>query len=248
MTRRRKASEPALPAENAAAAEATAAARASIGVVLAEARQLVRVGLAALIESQPGMKVLLESGDADEVIRGLARIRSRMKVRAIVGLGLSGEHDAFWLIRTIREKAPTWPVIACGRHAPATEISRALLVGADGYVDEECPPGEFIEAVRGATIGQLVLAGVPDDALGGIANDLDRPPPGPPLLTERELEVLAVATKGLTARQIGRQLGVHERTVTTHLGRIYKKLGATSRTGAIAAAASAGLLSVGERT
>ena len=63
--------------------------------------------------------------------------------------------------------------------------------------------------------------------------------------TQRELEVLRVATEGLTARQIGHRLGVRERTVTTHLAHIYRKLGTGSRVAAITAAARSGLVSVG---
>lgn len=64
-------------------------------------------------------------------------------------------------------------------------------------------------------------------------------------LTERELEVLSVAAEGLTARQIAERLGVRERTVTTHLARIYRKLGVRSRLAAIRVAAASGLVTVG---
>ncbi|TMK18315.1 MAG: helix-turn-helix transcriptional regulator [Actinobacteria bacterium] len=64
-------------------------------------------------------------------------------------------------------------------------------------------------------------------------------------LTGREREVLAVAAEGLTARQIATRLGVRERTVTTHLGRIYGKLGVGNRLSAIRMAARSGMVSVG---
>ena len=64
-------------------------------------------------------------------------------------------------------------------------------------------------------------------------------------LTEREREVLSVAAEGLTAREIASRLGVRERTVTTHLARIYGKLGVGSRLAAIRMATRAGLVSVG---
>ena len=57
-------------------------------------------------------------------------------------------------------------------------------------------------------------------------------------------EILTVAAEGLTARQIGSRLGVRERTVTTHLFRIYKKLGTDSRVGAIAAATRSGIITM----
>ncbi len=64
-------------------------------------------------------------------------------------------------------------------------------------------------------------------------------------LTEREREVLTVAAEGLTAREMATRLGVRERTVTTHLGRIYGKLGVGSRLAAVRLAARSGLVTVG---
>jgi len=64
-------------------------------------------------------------------------------------------------------------------------------------------------------------------------------------LTDREREVLVVAAEGLTARQIATRLGVRERTITTHLARIYGKLGVGSRLAAIRMASQSGLVSVG---
>jgi DNA-binding NarL/FixJ family response regulator len=215
-----------------------------LGVILAESPQLVRAGMSLLIDSQPDMDVLVETGEVDDVVRAITRLRSRRRVVAVIGLGLSGQHDAFWLIRSIREQLPNCPVIACGQNPKDADISRALLVGADGYVNKDCGPVEFIDTLRGAAVGELVLAGVSGGLLGRIADGLEQPVPPPPILTERELEVLSVATEGLTARQIGHRLGVRERTITTHLGRIYRKLGAGSRVAAIAAATSSGLVSL----
>jgi DNA-binding CsgD family transcriptional regulator len=64
----------------------------------------------------------------------------------------------------------------------------------------------------------------------------------PSILTERETSVLVAAAEGLTAREIARRLGVAERTVTTHLNHIYRKLGASGRVAALAAAARIGIV------
>jgi DNA-binding NarL/FixJ family response regulator len=187
---------------------------------------------------------VLESGRSDEIVEGIGRLRLQRRGLALIGLGIEGEHDAFWLIRSIRERAPVWPVLAMGENAPMEDITRALLVGADGYVGKECGPVEFVDTLRGAAVGQIVLTGVSSGLLGKIADGLEPSVFEAPLLTRRELEVLKVATEGLTARQIGHRLGVRERTITTHLGHIYRKLGAGSRVAAIAAAAQSGLMSV----
>jgi len=85
-------------------------------------------------------------------------------------------------------------------------------------------------------------AGVPEGWLGKIADGVDNQSHAQSILTEREVEILEVASEGLTARQIGHRLGVRERTVTTHLGHIYKKLGTGSRVAAIIAAHRSGLV------
>ena len=88
---------------------------------------------------------------------------------------------------------------------------------------------------------------MPDNWVGQIADNVERNVATEPVLTQREVEVLVVAAEGLTARQIGHRLGVRERTVTTHLGRIYRKLGATGRVAALAAASEFGVLALARR-
>ncbi len=81
--------------------------------------------------------------------------------------------------------------------------------------------------------------------VGAIAAGLEQGGEVSTRLTERERQVLSVAAEGLTAREIATRLGVQERTVTTHLGTIYGKLGVGTRVAAIRVAARTGLVSVG---
>jgi DNA-binding NarL/FixJ family response regulator len=127
-------------------------------------------------------------------------------------------------------------------------ISRALFLGADGYVDKNVDPVEFLQTLRQAADGEMVLAGPPNEWVGAIADGLEHRREIETRLTEREREVLSVAAEGLTAREIAIRLGVRERTVTTHLGRIYAKLGVGTRVAAIRVAAQSGLVSVGVGT
>jgi DNA-binding NarL/FixJ family response regulator len=212
--------------------------------------QVVRAGIAMLINSQPDMEVVLEAGDATEALDRLRRIGQRTRLVALVGLGLTGEQDSLWLIRSLRDRVPSMPVLASGAHSDEMAISRALFMGADGFVDKDAAPEAFLDALRAAADGRIVLTGASEPEALQIAEGADESQSlraEEPVLTERELEVLVVATEGLTSRQIGRRLGVRERTVTTHLSRIYKKLGAGSRVGAIAVAAQSGLVQVGPK-
>jgi DNA-binding NarL/FixJ family response regulator len=163
----------------------------------------------------------------------------------LVGLGLAGERDAFWLIRTLRERFPTHAILGCGANADATTISRALFMGADGFVDKNIDAVEFLRSLRRVADREMVLAGPASAAVDQIADGIERRRELDIRLTTREREVLSVAAEGLTAREIASRLGVRERTVTTHLARIYGKLGVGSRLAAIRIAARAGLVSVG---
>jgi len=218
--------------------------RPRLGVVVVEPLAVVRAGLGKLIGDLPDMQVLAEAGTADECLAAVRRIhRSRPVV--LVGLGLPGERDSLWLIGTLRERYPHATILASGAGADATTISRGLLLGADGYLDKDVDPVEFLDAIRQAARGEAVLAGAPVDWVGSIADGLNRTNHIESRLTQREQQVLKVAAEGLTAREIARHLGVRERTVTTHLGRIYGKLGVNSRVGAVIEAARSGLVTVG---
>ena len=208
-----------------------------LGVILVDPFPVVRAGTRLLIDDRPDMEVLAEAGDADQAVESIGRVR-RTRVVVLVGLGLTGEHDAYWLIRTLRQRYPTHAILGFGANADPTSISRALFVGADGFV-------EFLQALRRAADREMVLAIPVASAVGEIVEGIERRREVEVKLTEREREVLVVAAEGLTARQIATRLGVRERTITTHLARIYGKLGVGSRLAAIRMASQSGLVSVG---
>jgi two-component system response regulator DevR len=215
-----------------------------LGVILVDPLPVMRAGLSMLIEDRPDLQVIAEAGTAEETLLALGRIR-RTSVVVLVGMNLEGEHDSYWLIRAIRERFPAIAILACGARSDPMAISRALFLGADGYVDKHLDPPAFLETLRQASDGEMVLAGTPGDWMGSIADGLEHRREIETRLTEREREVLAVAAEGLTAREMASRLGVRERTVTTHLGRIYGKLGVGTRVAAIRVAAQNGLVSVG---
>ena len=215
-----------------------------LGVVVVDPLPVVRAGLSLLIGDRPDIDVLAEAGTAEEAVEAVRRIR-RSQVVMLVGLGLDGEHDSYWLIRTVRERFPGIAVLACGAKADPTSISRALFTGADGFVDKNADPVEFLQSLRRVASREMVLAGPPTEWVGAIAEGIERRRMVEMALTAREREVLRVAAEGLTARQIATRLGVQERTVTTHLTRIYDKLGVGSRVAAIRVAVHAGLVSLG---
>jgi DNA-binding NarL/FixJ family response regulator len=209
-------------------------------VIVVDPLPVVRAGLSMLLASRPGFEVVAGVGTAADALAALEGVPSAC---VLVGLGLEGPNDAYWLTETIRDRFPNATVIALGSRSDTMTISRALLSGAGAFVDKTVEPDEFLDSMDLAVAGEMVLAGPPSEWVGAIAGALDRGdrPHGP--LTFRERQVLSVASEGLTSREIADRLGVRERTVTTHLSRIYGKLGVRSRVAALRAATTAGLIS-----
>jgi DNA-binding NarL/FixJ family response regulator len=218
--------------------------RRRVGVIIIDPLPVVRAGLRLLIDDLPDMDVVEDVGTGEAGLEAVGSVR-RSKMTILVGIGLAGALDAFSLIRELRERFPGHVVLALGANADAMTVSRALFVGADGFVDKNLDPAEFLAALRRAAHGEVVVA-MPDDlAIGDVVTGIDRRRQIAVELTEREREVLSVAAEGLTARQIADRLGVRERTITTHLARIYGKLGVRNRLSAIRIAARSGLVTVG---
>lgn len=192
--------------------------------------------------AEPGMEVL---GDAGNVVDGIEMVRECTRHKdavVLVGLEFLGELDSFSLIREIRSDFPAMMVLATGTDLNQRAVSRALFMGADGFIHKNSEPERFVEAARRAAAGELVLEGLPRGALGEIVEGIDAQRNAPSILTDRELSVLSAAGEGLTAREIGRRLGVAERTVTTHLNHIYRKLGVNGRVAALSVAGQMGIV------
>lgn len=216
----------------------------ALGVVIVEPFPVVRAGLTWTVSASPDLEVLAEAGSAEQALIAVGGIRGT-RVVVLVALGLAGEQDSFWLIRTLRERFPGYAVLGMGANADPHVVSRALFVGADGFVDKNVELDEFVAAIRAAGEGEMVIAGPAAASVGKIAEGIERRRSVGLRLTRREREVLTVAAEGLTAKEIADRLGVRERTVTTHLARIYGKLGVGNRLAALRLAARSGLVSMG---
>ena len=216
----------------------------AVRVVVVEPFPVIRAGLVRTIADASGLEVLGEAGSADEAVSVLERVGGVGAI-ILVTMGLAGDRDAYWLIRTLRERFPGQTILGLGANADPQAVSRALFVGADGFLDKSLDVDEFLAGIRRAAEGDVVIDGPAAGSVGQIAEGIERRRSPGFRLTEREREVLAVAAEGLTAREIAERLGVRERTVTTHLARIYGKLGVSSRLAALRVAARSGLVSIG---
>jgi DNA-binding NarL/FixJ family response regulator len=211
----------------------------AIRVILADDHAVVRAGIRQFLEHAPDIEVIAEADDG-EMARNL--IIQRQPDVAVLDIQMplaSGIEVTRW----VRANYPDVGVLVLTAYDDDPYVMAVLQAGANGYVLKTAAPAELVQAVRDVNEGKSAL-----DPL--IAQKLMRYVSGQrPMqshdyegLTDRELEVLALAGKGYTNKAIGMQLSISDRTVQGHLANTYRKLQAGSRTEAVMRAVSLGLI------
>ncbi|QQY24676.1 response regulator transcription factor [Dermacoccus nishinomiyaensis] len=206
-------------------------------VILTDDHPVVRAGLRALLDAS-GIDVLDEAGGGEEALRVLDRL-AEQGVRpdvVLMDLQMGPGLDGVAATRAIRARDDAPRVLILTTYDTDADIVRGVEAGASGYLLKDAPPADLVEAVHRASRGETVLAPA---VAARLVNRLSSPAP---TLTARELDVLDAVAGGATNKEIAKHLFVSEATVKTHLVHINEKLGATSRTEAVALARRAGLL------
>jgi len=146
--------------------------------------------------------------------------------------------------KRIRALVPSVRILALSAYDDAPYVFGLLDAGATGYMLKTADSGEIVRAVRAAAVGQAVLD--PSVASRVIARAMHLPGPATDALTDRELEILRSAARGLTNKQIGAAFTISDRTVQNHLANLYAKLEVASRTEAVTVALQRGLIRLGD--
>jgi len=205
-----------------------------IRVMLADDHPVVRSGLRGMLAAEPDIEVAGEAGSGPEAV-ALARAREFDVI--LMDLRMPGGDG----VAAIRE-LPDAKVVVLTTYDTDADILHAVEAGAAGYLLKDASAAELADAVRAAARGETVLA---PSVAGRLVTRLRQPPQQP--LSGREIEILALAARGKTNPEIGRELYISEATVKTHLLRAYAKLGVSSRTAAVTSAMERGLLNSGLR-
>ncbi|MCZ7436948.1 response regulator transcription factor [Micromonospora sp. WMMC241] len=204
-----------------------------IRLLLADDHPVVRAGLRAVLETEPGLVVVAEAATAeDAVARAAAGDVDVVLMDLRFGSGMTGV--AATAAITARPHAPR--VLIVTTYDSDADTLPAIEAGATGYLLKDASPDELAAAVRTAAAGRTALAPAVADRL---MNRLRTPDTA---LTRRETEVLGLVADGLSNQAIGRRLHLTEGTVKSHLSRIYTKLRVDSRTAAVAAATDLGVI------
>ncbi len=205
----------------------------TIRLLIADDHPMVRVGLRALLETEPDFVVVDETATAEGAVARAAEGDIDVVLMDLqFGRGMNGAEATRAI--TARPGAPR--VLVVTTYDTDADTLPAIEAGATGYLLKDADAEDLLTAVRTAAAGGTTLAPTVADRL---MNRLRVPGAA---LTRREIEVLALVALGSSNRAIADRLHLTEGTVKSHLARVYSKLNVDSRTAAVASATDLGLI------
>jgi DNA-binding NarL/FixJ family response regulator len=210
---------------------------------LVDDHAVVRRGLLAFLDSEPGLEVVGEAEGGAQALELLARLASQSRQPHVVVMDLKMEPvDGIESTREIRSRYSEVEVVALTSFGDEKLVHAALEAGASGYLLKDSDADEVSAAIRAAHRGELPL----DPAIArDLTFSLRADSRGPHAeLTTRELEILRLLGVGKSNKEIAVDLQISERTARTHVSNILSKLDLTSRTQAALWAVREGLVEV----
>ncbi|QCB28988.1 response regulator [Corynebacterium endometrii] len=204
-------------------------------VVLVDDEELMRSGLALLIDGADGIEVVGQAANGREGVALINRLRPDvvlMDIRMPVMDGIA----AVQALASAQALDQRTPVIMLTAFDTDEFIVRSLRAGAVGFLLKSTPPEALVAAIKAAAAGQQLLSpGVVDKLMAQVSNSPQRPVgtggthPGLARLSERERETAELIAQGLTNTEIAARLFISPTTVKTHVRHIMEKLEAPSR-------------------
>lgn len=200
-----------------------------IRVLLVDDHRMLRRGLAAFLSVCDDIEVVGEAGGGTEAIRLCRQLRPDVVLMDV----MMPEMDGATATKVIRTQFPQTQVLALTSFADESFVQRMLQAGAIGYLLKNVEAENLADAIRAARHGHSTLA---LEAMQALLHAASHPSTLGSDLTAREREVLVLLVKGLHNNEIAVRLRVSQSTIKGHVSNILAKLGATSRTEAVALA------------
>jgi DNA-binding NarL/FixJ family response regulator len=209
---------------------------APLRILVVDDHPIVREGIRRKVEQQPNMVVCCEAGNTRDAI---ACIKGSPCDIAIIDISLTGP-NGIDLIKQIRARKLTFPILVLSIHDDVTYVERALAAGAQGYLVKHQAPHLVIEAMYRILAGEIyVCEPLAARLLSRIGERQRRTSVERPLasLSDREVEVFEAIGRGKSTRQIAESLFLSISTIETYKSRIKTKLGLKSASELAACAA-----------
>ena len=213
-----------------------------MNVLLVDDHAMVRQGLVYFLNSQGNFRVVGEAENGEEAIRQIEEQQPDVVIMDLVMPEMSG----LTAIQIIKSKFPGVEILVVSSFVDEQKVLNAIQMGASGYIMKDANPKELARAVRSASRGEMYLDPKATHFLSqGLRSEDAQTLPGAEL-TERELEVLQLITRGLSNKDIAQDLHISLKTVKSHVSSILSKLGLSSRLQAALFALRHGLVTMDE--
>jgi DNA-binding NarL/FixJ family response regulator len=202
----------------------------TLSLLLVDDHAVVRSGLANMLSTQPGFRVLAEVGDGEAAVEAVRTLSPDVVLLDLVMPGMGGID----CLRRLKEVNRDLKVLMLTSSDIGSDVRAAISAGADGYVTKTVSSVELIDAIRAVARGSRWLS-------EEVKRLLDESEPATEL-TPREREVLQLLRKGMSNPDIGSLLGITPRTAKAHVAALLVKLQAQDRAEAVARGFERGLL------
>ena len=215
----------------------------AVRVLLADDHTLFRTGLRTLLRRVPDVDVVGEAGDGSEALALAERLAPDVVVMDLDMPVLDGAAAT----RALVERGAATRVLVLTMHGEEEHLLPLLEAGASGYLSKEAVEGELVDAIRVVASGDVYVRPRVARMLAAHERAKTRSPEGVrraafDALSNRERTVVRLTAEGYGGAEIGRQLGISNKTVETYKQRIEEKLGLRHRTEYVRLALAIGLL------
>jgi DNA-binding NarL/FixJ family response regulator len=208
----------------------TQASGAPIRVLVVDDHPVVRSGLGSVIAQHPELELAAEASDGRQAVERFREHRPDVVLMDLRMPGMGGVEA----IRTIKSEFPDARILALTTYEGDVDIHRALEAGARGYLLKDMLLTDVLTAIRAVHRGERVIPLAVAARLAEFTPRTD--------LSEREVQVLQLVSRGLSNRDVANVIGRTDETVKVHLKNIFAKLGVADRTEAVTLALARGIL------
>ena len=196
----------------------------TIRVLIADDHTIVRIGLRTLLGAEKDIEVVGEAKNGEMAVKEALRLRPDVVIMDLMMPKMDGAEAT----AALHERLPETKVIILTTFGSSDGIAHAIESGAAGALMKTADDAALISTIRSVAGGKTVIS---PDIKRLLADD-----PPIPVLTTRQTEVLQSMMRGLTNRDIAKQLGIRQDGVNEHVAAILAKIGAANRTEAVAIA------------
>jgi len=216
----------------------------SITIVIADDHDVVRLGIRALLEKEPGFDIAGEAKNGMETVDLVKRLNPGLVLLDLMMPDING----IQITRKIKKCSPKTGVIILSMHNNEAYVLEALKNGASGYVLKESTGSELVHAIHEVTAGRRFLS----PPLSECAIEAYIRTAGKTMLdiygtlTNREREVLQLSAEGFNSLDIAEKLSISMRTAEVHRFNLMRKLGLHNQTGLVRYAIQRGIVALKE--